>query len=128
MTSIKQAYSYNYSVEFQSEIRLFRLRIAENSFASFLSLSLLVRRLSFYIGAICHFVGCILPISSKSEASAGYEEFSRCKQTQKLPMLLAQQCCELLRPCWQWCANRCNNSQQFWDLQCIVERTQPIRP
>ena len=66
MTSIKQAYSYNYSVEFQSEIRLFRLRIAENSFASFLSLSLLVRRLSFYIGAICHFVGCILPISSKT--------------------------------------------------------------
>ena len=66
MTSIKQAYSCNYSVEFQSEIRLFRLRIAENSFASFLSLSLLVRRLSFYIGAICHFVGCILPISSKT--------------------------------------------------------------
>ena len=26
----------------------------------------------------------------------------------------AQHCWELLRPCWQWCAYRCNNSQQFW--------------
>ena len=25
-----------------------------------------------------------------------------------------------LRPCWQWCANGCDNSQQCWDLQCIV--------
>ena len=37
-----------------------------------------------------------------------------------------QQCWELLRACWQWCANRCNNSQQCWDLQCIVGRIQPI--
>ena len=22
----------------------------------------------------------------------------------------------LLRPCWQWCANRCNNSKQCWNL------------
>ena len=36
-------------------------------------------------------------------------------------------CWELLRPCWQWCANRCNNSQQCWNLQCIVGRVQPIR-
>ena len=48
------------------------------------------------------------------------------KQTQQLPTLLAQQCCELLRACWQWCANRRNNSQQCWDLQCIVGRIQPI--
>ena len=27
----------------------------------------------------------------------------------------------------QWCANGCNNSQQCWDLQCIVERIQPVR-
>ena len=26
----------------------------------------------------------------------------------------------MLRPCWQWCANRCNNSKQCWNLQCIV--------
>ena len=31
-----------------------------------------------------------------------------------------------LRTCWQWCANRCNNSQQCWDLRFIVGRTQPI--
>ena len=26
--------------------------------------------------------------------------------------------------CWQWCANGCN--QQWWDLQCVVGRIQPI--
>ena len=31
-----------------------------------------------------------------------------------------------LRACWQWCANGCNNSKQFGDLQCIVGRIQPI--
>ena len=45
---------------------------------------------------------------------------------QQLPTLLRQQCWELLRVCWQWCANGCNNSQQCWDLQCIVGRIQPI--
>ena len=50
-----------------------------------------------------------------------------CKRTQQLPTLLAQLCWELLRPCWQWCVNRCNNSQQCWDLQCLVGRKQPIR-
>ena len=44
------------------------------------------------------------------------------------PTLLGQQCWELLRPCWQWCANGCNNSQQCWNLQCIVGRMQPMRP
>ena len=34
--------------------------------------------------------------------------------------------CLRLRACWQWCANRCNNSQQCWDLQSIVGRIQPI--
>ena len=48
-----------------------------------------------------------------------------CKRTQQLPTLLRQQCWELLRACWQWCANGCNNSQQCWDLQCIVGRIQP---
>ena len=37
-----------------------------------------------------------------------------------------KKCWELLRACWQWCANGCNNSQQCWDLQCIVGRIQPI--
>ena len=32
-----------------------------------------------------------------------------------------------LRPCWQWCANGCDNSHQCWDLQWIVGRVQPIR-
>ena len=41
-----------------------------------------------------------------------------CKRAQQLPILL--------RACWQWCANGCNNSQQVWDLQCIVGRIQPI--
>ena len=49
-----------------------------------------------------------------------------CKRMQQLPTLLRQQCWELLRPCWQWCANGCNNSQHCWDLQCIVGRIQPI--
>ena len=49
-----------------------------------------------------------------------------CKRTQQLPTLLRrQQCWELLRACWQRCANGCNNSQQVWDLQCIVGRIQP---
>ena len=48
------------------------------------------------------------------------------KQTQQLPTLLAQQCWELLRACWQWSANGCNNSEQCWNLQCIVRRIQPI--
>ena len=39
---------------------------------------------------------------------------------------MAQQCWELLRLCWQWCANGCNNSQHCWDLQCIVGRIEPI--
>ena len=41
--------------------------------------------------------------------------------------MLGQQCWELSRRYWQWCANGCNNSQQCWDLQCIVGRIQPIR-
>ena len=49
-----------------------------------------------------------------------------CKRAQQLPTLLRQQCWELLRACWQWCANGGNNSQRVWDLQCIVGRTQPI--
>ena len=44
-----------------------------------------------------------------------------CKRAQQLPT-----CWELLRLCWHWCANGCNNSQQCWDLQCIVGRIQPI--
>ena len=44
----------------------------------------------------------------------------------QLPTLLRQQFWKLLRSCWQWCANGCNNSQQCWDLQCIVGRIQPI--
>ena len=35
-----------------------------------------------------------------------------CKRMQQLPTMLRQQCWELLRACWQWCANGCNNSQQ----------------
>ena len=49
-----------------------------------------------------------------------------CKRAQQLSTLLRQQCQELLRACWQWCAKGCNNSQQVWDLQCIVGRIQPI--
>ena len=49
-----------------------------------------------------------------------------CKRTQQLRALLRPQCWELLRTCWQWCANGCNNSQQCWDLQCNVGRIQPI--
>ena len=49
------------------------------------------------------------------------------KRVQRLPTFSpCQQCWELLRACWQWCANGCNNSQQVWDLQCIVGRIQPI--
>ena len=51
---------------------------------------------------------------------------AECKRTQQVPTLLRQQCWELLHACWQWCANGCNNSQQCWDLQCIVGRLQPL--
>ena len=53
-------------------------------------------------------------------------KWATCKRMQQLPTLLRQQCWELLRACWQWCANGCNNSQQVWDLQCIVGRIQLI--
>ena len=52
---------------------------------------------------------------------------SYCKWPKWQPMLLALECWELLRPCWQWCAKGCNNSQHCWDLQWIVGRIQPIR-
>ena len=46
-----------------------------------------------------------------------------CKRTQQLPTLLRQQCWELLRACWQWCANGCNNyasaiteQKKCWEL------------
>ena len=45
---------------------------------------------------------------------------------QQLPKLLGQQFWELLRPCWQWCANGCNNAQEYWDPQCIVGEIPPI--
>ena len=48
---------------------------------------------------------------------------------------------ELLRPCWQWCANECSNSQQHattsddmqqgvqWDATCsIQQRWELLRP
>ena len=41
-----------------------------------------------------------------------------CKRRQKLPTLSL---------CWQWCVNGCNNSQQCWDMQCIVGMIQPIK-
>ena len=66
-----------------------------------------------------------------------------CKRMQQQPTLLGsccvcvssglqtdatthQQCWELLRPCWHRCANGPKNSQQCWDLQCIVGRIQLI--
>ena len=56
---------------------------------------------------------------SNDSLSLTIREFkAACKRTQQLPTLL--------RACWQWCANGCNNSQQCWDLQCIVGRIQPI--
>ena len=42
------------------------------------------------------------------------------------PSIENPDCWELLRPCWQWSSNGCNNSQQCWDLYCIVVRIQPI--
>ena len=50
-----------------------------------------------------------------------------CVQTDATtPNMVAPTIWELLLTCWQWCANRCNNSQQCWDLQCIVGRIQPV--
>ena len=59
-------------------------------------------------------------------ASQNQTNKAACKRAQQLPTLLCQQCWELLRACWQWCANECHNSQQVWDLQCIVGRIRPI--
>ena len=49
-----------------------------------------------------------------------------CKRMKQLPKFFREQCWELLCAYWQWSANGCNNSQQSWDLQCIVERIQPL--
>ena len=48
-----------------------------------------------------------------------------CKQMPQLPTLLRQQGGELLRACWQWCANGRNNSQHCWDLEYVLGRIQP---
>ena len=50
-----------------------------------------------------------------------------CKRAQWLPTLLVQRRWELLRPCWQWCANGCNNSQQH-GTTCnkVCKRTQHV--
>ena len=56
---------------------------------------------------------------SRLEFDAQFEIFdgkATCKRTEQLSTLLGQQCWELLGPCWQWCANACNNSQKWWDL------------
>ena len=42
------------------------------------------------------------------------------------PNIVAPTMLGVVRACWQWCANRCNNSQQCWHPQCIVGRIQPI--
>ena len=42
------------------------------------------------------------------------------------PNIVATTMFGVVAPCWQWCTNRCNNSQQCWDPQCIVGRIQPI--
>ena len=50
-----------------------------------------------------------------------------CVQTDATtPNLVATTMFGVFAPCWQWCANGCNNSQQCWDPQCIVGRIQPI--
>ena len=36
------------------------------------------------------------------------------------PILLGQQCWELLHLCWHWCANGSNNSQRLGDQQYIM--------
>ena len=43
------------------------------------------------------------------------------------PSFFQYSCTTCKRPCWQWCKNKRNDSQQCWDLQCIVGRIQLIR-
>ena len=38
----------------------------------------------------------------------------------------SQHCWDLLRPCWQWCANGCNNSQQHETCNRVCKRTQHV--
>ena len=77
-----------------------------------------------------HLVSCKVTAkkcTKKCDARAKKSVVLGCVQTDETtPNLLRQQCWELLRACWQWCTNGCNNSQQCWDLQCIVGRMQPI--
>ena len=49
---------------------------------------------------------------------------AKCKLTQQLLTLLGQQCCKLLCPCWQWCANACSN---VGTCTSIERRMQPLR-
>ena len=72
---------------------------------------------------------CELVVEGRAWEPGGHEltVFLLFKEIVRLPTLLRQQCWELLRACWQWCAKGCNNSQQqCWGLQCIVGRIQPI--
>ena len=48
------------------------------------------------------------------------------KRTQQLPTLLGQQCWEFLPLCQQWCANGCNNSQQYVTLNRECKRTKHV--
>ena len=61
----------------------------------------------------CYFYISLLEFDAQFEIFDGK---ATCKRTEQLSTLLGQQCWELLGPCWQWCANACNNSQKWWDL------------
>ena len=60
----------------------------------------------------CYFYISLLEFDAQFEIFDGK---ATCKRTEQLSTLLGQQCWELLGPCWQWCANACNNSQKWWD-------------
>ena len=71
------------------------------------------------------FVFCESSLKKSQSLSSQLCFKAACKRAQQLPTLFRQQCWQLLRACWQWCANGCTNSQQVWELQCIVGRIQP---
>ena len=90
--------------------------------------SLLALAKSIYYISVKRYIVTVLKMHGKCRLKRLVESDYKAagKRTQQLPTLLRQQCWQLLRACWQRCANGCNNSQQCWDLQCIVGRIQPI--
>ena len=77
------------------------------------------------VACICMLKNSISPCTRSMLHALHSTKSSNSKNAITVSVIFRLRANGLLRPCWQWCENGCNNSQQCWDLQCIVERIQP---